>query len=170
MPVSSQLLKPVKLRFILFSFGLALTMALIPWGATARALLPDFVALTLLYWCMNQPRHVGVGWAFWLGLLMDIADGNVFGQHGLAFCLTSWFVTAKHRQLGMFPIWQQALYVAPLLLANQCIMLVVRLATGSAFPGWSYFLGTLAGTLCWPLLSQVFQLPQRVDKAAEIQS
>lgn len=170
MPVSSQLLKPVKLRFILFTFIVAMTLALIPWGPMVRALLPDFVALTLLYWCMNQPRHVGVGWAFWIGVVLDIADGNVFGQHGLAFCLTSWFVMARHRQLGMFPIWQQALYIGPLLLINQIVMLLVRLATGSAFPGWTYFLGVISGALCWPLMSQLFQMPQRVDKPVEIQS
>ncbi|GLR12525.1 rod shape-determining protein MreD [Chitinimonas viridis] len=170
MPVSSQLLKPVKRSFIVFTFIVALTLALIPWGPMVRAFLPDFVALTLLYWCMNQPRHVGVGWAFWLAMLLDIADGNVFGQHGLAYCATSWFVLGRHRQLGMFPLWQQALYVAPLLLANQLIMLLVRMATGSGFPGWSYFVGTLSGALLWPLLSQLLQAPQRVDKPAEIQS
>lgn len=170
MPVSSQLLKPVKRGFIFFTFVVAMTLALIPWGQFARAVLPDFIALVLLYWCMNQPRHVGVGWAFWLGILLDIADGNVFGQHGLAYCTTTWFAMARHRQLAMFPLWQQALYIGPLLLANQLIMLMVRLATGSAFPGWEYFLGAATGALCWAWMSQLLQMPQRVDKPAEIQS
>lgn len=170
MPVSRQLLKPVSLSFILFTFALALTVALIPWGPTLRAILPDFVALLLFYWCMYQSRRVGVGWAFWLGIVLDIADGNVFGQHGIAYCLTAWAVLVRHRQLGMFPLWQQALYIGPLLLVNQLIMLLVRLATGSAFPGWIIFVGALSGTVCWPLLCQLLQLQQRAHKRAEIQS
>ncbi|MGQ5522613.1 rod shape-determining protein MreD [Chitinimonas sp. PSY-7] len=170
MPVSRQLLKPVSLGFILFTIVVALTTALIPWGPTVRAILPDAVALVLFYWCMYQSRRVGIGWAFWLGIVLDIADGNVFGQHGIAYCLTAWFVLARHRQLGMFPLWQQALYIGPLLFANQLIMLVVRMLTGSAFPGWFIFIGALTGAVCWPLLSQLLQMQQRTEKRAEIQS
>ncbi|PHV12640.1 rod shape-determining protein MreD [Chitinimonas sp. BJB300] len=170
MPVSRQLLKPVSLGFILFTIVVALTTALIPWGPTVRAILPDGVALVLFYWCMYQSRRVGMGWAFWLGIVLDIADGNVFGQHGIAYCLTAWFVLARHRQLGMFPLWQQALYIGPLLFASQLIMLVVRMATGSAFPGWFIFIGALTGAVFWPLLSQLLQMQQRTEKRAEIQS
>ncbi|MBV8657893.1 MAG: rod shape-determining protein MreD [Burkholderiales bacterium] len=170
MPVSRQLLKPVTLRFILFTFAVALALAMIPWGPVVRAVLPDFVGLVLIYWCMNQPRHVGVGWAFWLGIILDIADGNVFGQHGLAYCFTSWLVLGRHRQLGMFPLWQQALYVAPVLFVNQGIMVLVRLGTDHVFPGWSFFAGSATGALLWPLMTQLFQIPQRVEKPAEIES
>ncbi|WP_269531583.1 rod shape-determining protein MreD [Chitinimonas sp. BJYL2] len=170
MPVSSQLLKPVKPGFIVFSFIVAVTLTLIPWGPWWRALLPDFVALTLFYWAMNQPRHVSVGWAFWLGLILDIGDGNVFGQHGLAYCTTTWLISARHRQLGMFPLWQQALYIGPLLLTNQLIMLGVRALTGSAFPGWSYFVGAITGALLWAPVSHLLLAPQRIDKPTEIQS
>lgn len=170
MPVSRQLLKPVSLSFILFTFALALTTALIPWGPTVRAILPDFVALVLIYWAMYQPRRVALGWAFWLGLILDIGDGNVFGQHGIAYCLTIWFVLARHRQLAMFPLWHQALYIGPLLFANQLIMFVLRLATGSGFPGWYIFIGALSGALFWPLLTQLLLLQQRTVKRPEIQS
>jgi len=170
MPVSRQLLKHVSFSFILFTFVVAVTTALIPWGSTIRAVLPDFVALVLFYWCMYQSRRIGIGWAFWLGIVLDIADGNVFGQHALAYCLTAWFVLARHRQLGMFPLWQQALYIGPLLFANQAIMLLVRLATGSAFPGWYILIGALTGAIFWPLLTLILQLQQRSEKRAEIQS
>ncbi|WP_374349133.1 rod shape-determining protein MreD [Chitinimonas sp.] len=169
MPVSSQLLKPVRLRFVLFTVVVALGLALIPWGPLMRAVLPDFIALVLLYWALNQPRHVGVGWAFWLGIILDIADGNVFGQHSLAYCFTTYLATSRHRRVGMFPLWQQALYVAPLLLANQAIMVLVRLAIDRVFPGWTFFIGALSGAVLWPLMSQILQIPQRAEKPVEIQ-
>ncbi|MFC4160425.1 rod shape-determining protein MreD [Chitinimonas lacunae] len=168
MPVSRQLLKPVKLSFIVLTFLVGLVLDLVPWGPGMRQMLPDSIALLLLYWCMNQPSHVGVGWAFWLGLTLDLADGNTFGQHSLAYVASCYLVLSRHRQLAMFPLWQQAIYIAPLLLLNQAIMVAVRLVTGAPFPGWSYFVGPLIGMLAWPLLSYLLQIPQRKEKPAEL--
>lgn len=168
MPVSRQLLQPVKLSFILFTFLVGLIFALVPWGPTLRPLLPDTVALLLLYWCMNQPRHVGVGWAFWLGLTLDLADGNTFGQHSLAYVATCYLVLNRQRQLAMFPLWQQAIYIAPLLLLNQAVMAGLRILAKAPFPGWSYFVGALVGALIWPALSYLLQIPQRKEKPAEL--
>lgn len=169
MPVSSQLLKPVRLRFIVFTFIIAFALALIPWGPTVRSCLPDFVALVLFYWCLNQSRQVGVGWAFWLGILLDIADGNVFGQHSLAYCIASYMVLSRNRRLGFLPLWQQALQIVPMLFLSQLIMVLVRLATDRVFPGWGFFIGAGTGALLWPPMSQLFQIPQRTDKPAEIE-
>ena len=48
---------------------------------------PDFLALVLLYWCIQEPRYVGVGTAWAVGLVMDVADATVFGQHALAYAV-----------------------------------------------------------------------------------
>ena len=34
--------------------------------------MPDFLALVLVFWNVHQPRRVGVGVAFFFGLLMDV--------------------------------------------------------------------------------------------------
>jgi rod shape-determining protein MreD len=96
-------------------------------------------------------------------------DRNVFGQHSLAYCLTGWLVLSRQRQLAMFPMTQQVLYIAPLLLVNQVIMVVVRLAIDHVFPGWLFFIGSFTGALLWPLMSQLLQIPQRVEKPVEIE-
>ena len=51
----------------------------------ALLLKPDFLALVLLYWCIQEPRLIGVGIAWFVGLLMDVTDATVFGQHALAY-------------------------------------------------------------------------------------
>lgn len=164
MPVSRELLKPVGPGFIIFTMLIGLLLALIPWQPVARAILPDAVMLLLLYWAMNQPRHVGVGWAFVMGIVLDIADGNAFGQHGLAYCLSTYLVLSRHRQLAMFPLWQQSLYIGPLLLVAQVTMVLARMLIGDPFPGWSYFCGSITGTLLWPAMSKLLQIPQRKEK------
>ena len=47
-----------------------------PASGVALALQPDFLALVILYWCIQEPRYVGVGVAWMLGLVMDVADAD----------------------------------------------------------------------------------------------
>jgi hypothetical protein len=51
---------------------------------------PDWVALVLCFWSVREFRRVGMGWAFVLGLLMDVADGAVLGQHCFAYVLLAY--------------------------------------------------------------------------------
>ena len=55
-------------------------------SGAALLLKPDFLALILLYWCIQEPRLIGVGIAWCVGLLMDVTDATVFGQHALGVC------------------------------------------------------------------------------------
>jgi rod shape-determining protein MreD len=107
--------KPASGRFILFTLVLGLLANLVPWNGLAKLLWPDCIALLLVYWIIYQPRHVGLSTAWFLGLLMDIADGVLFGQHALAYTLMAYLAQILHRRLQMFSPWQQSLYVFGLL-------------------------------------------------------
>jgi rod shape-determining protein MreD len=51
----------------------------------ACAWLPDLLALVLVFWSVHQPLRVGVGAAFVFGLLMDVHQAALLGQHALAY-------------------------------------------------------------------------------------
>lgn len=156
-----ELLKPVKRHFITLTFAVALVLELLPLPQGSNRWLPDFVALLILYWSMNQPRRIGIGMGFLIGLIVDVSTNSLFGQHALAYSVTTYLVMLRQRQLIMFNLGQQALVVLTLMLANQLIMALVRLALGSAFVGASYFLPPLMGALLWPLLTKLLLLPYR---------
>ena len=60
-------------------------------SSTANVLwLPDPLALTLIYWTIHHPRHVGMTIAFICGLLMDVQNGSVLGQQALAYVILSY--------------------------------------------------------------------------------
>ena len=71
----------------------------------------------LVFWNVHQPLRVGVGIAFLLGLLMDVHQGALFGQHALAYTLLSFLAVTIHRRLLWFSVLEQALQVWPLLAA-----------------------------------------------------
>ncbi|MCW3480737.1 rod shape-determining protein MreD [Neisseriaceae bacterium JH1-16] len=156
-----ELLKPVKRRLIYLTFTLALVVELVPLPVGSVRWLPDFVGMLILYWVLNQPSRVGIGTAFILGLIADVATAGLFGQHALAYTITAYLVLLRQRQLVMFNLGIQAIAVLGLLQVNQLIMVVARMATGSAFVGWSFFLPPLIGALLWPLLTNLLVLPYR---------
>lgn len=158
--VKSILSKPASGRFILFSLLLGLAANLLPWSGLTKLLWPDFIALLLVYWVTYQPRQVGLGTAWFLGLLMDIADGVLFGQHALAYTLMVYLVQILHRRIQMLSPWQQSLYVFGLLLISLVIMLVIRLAFGAPFPGLIFFASSVIGAVLWPSFSLFLRLPQ----------
>ncbi|WP_028456731.1 rod shape-determining protein MreD [Chitinilyticum litopenaei] len=168
MPISTQLLRPVRFGFILLTFIVALLVNLAPWQAALAGLTPDFVALMIVYWALHQPRRIGVGWAFALGLLMDVADANYLGQHALAYSLIAYATLARQRQFALFPFWQQALVTLMLLLASQAVMLLVRLAIGDSFPGPGYFAGPLIAAVLWTPLSNLMLMHQRKPVSDEL--
>lgn len=160
-PRKQEILLPVKTGFIVFTLVAALLANLLPWQGILFWLRPDFAAVVLLYWCVQQPRKVGIAAAFLLGLAMDVANGNLLGQHALAYIVMAYAGIILHRRLQMFNQSQQMLHVMPLLLIAQVIILLVRLMTGADFPGWGYFLASATGAALWPVLAALLRIPQR---------
>lgn len=159
-----QILLPVKPALIVFTLTFALLLNLLPISGYARWVRPDFLALVILYWTVHQPHRFGMGMAFALGLVMDVAVGVLLGQYALAYSLLAFAGFMLHRRLRMFGLAEQLWQVLPLLLAAQVVLLLAGMAKGAGFPGWQYFLGGLVGGLLWPLLSVALRLP-RLPKA-----
>jgi rod shape-determining protein MreD len=156
-----EILRQANPWFILLTFLMGLLVNLMPMTGMALVLRPDFLMLVVLYWCIQEPRYVGVGVAWLLGVVMDVADATVFGQHALSYAVLAYAAEYFRRRVLRFPLWQQAPQVAVLLLACSALVLLVRFVGGAPFPGWMYFVPPLVGALLWPLLSVLLQRPQR---------
>ncbi|MGO4382185.1 rod shape-determining protein MreD [Pseudoduganella sp. RAF53_2] len=158
------ILLPVSPLFIAFSLLCAVLLNMLPWGRMVGV--PDFVALVLVFWGIHQPRKVGIGTAFFLGLLMDVHDATLLGENALAYTLLSYFAIMMHRRVLWFRVWTQAMHVLPLLILAQGVQLLVRFIVSSKFPGWFFFLESIVAALLWPVVTMFLLAPQRraVDK------
>lgn len=148
--------------FVAITLVLAFTANLLPLSGFLLALRPDFFALVLLYWAIHQPRRIGIGLAWVCGLLTDVVEANLFGQHALAYAILGFAAGYFHRRVVRFPLWQQALHVLALLLTAQAIVLVLRLMSGATLPTAAIVLGSFSSALIWPVISALLQWPQRV--------
>ena len=160
-----RILLPARASTIVASFAAALLANFLPWRDVA--LVPDFVALTLAFWCVRQPRRVGLGTGWLLGVLADVGNGVLLGQHALAYSLLAFFSITLSRRILWFGLAQQALHVAALLVFAQGVALLVRLAAGAEFPGWTLIVGPLLGAMLWPAVSFVLLAPQRRPAEAD---
>jgi len=156
---SDQLLLPANPLFIWASLLLAFVFNLVPFGRIPA--IPDLLALALVFWNVHQPRRVGVGAAFVFGLLMDVHDSAVLGQHALAYTLLSFFAITIHRRLLWFSLPSQALQILPLFVAAHAVSLVVRMLMGGMLPGWELMLAPVFESLLWPVASWILLAPQR---------
>jgi rod shape-determining protein MreD len=160
-----EILRPVNSWFVLLTLLAGLVLNTLPLSGLALVLRPDFLALVLLFWCIREPRLISVGIAWFLGLLMDVADGTVFGQHALAYAVLAYAAEYFRRRVLRFPLWQQAAQVAVLLLLCAALVALVRIVGGAPMPRWTYAMGSLTGALLWPVLTVVLQWPQRPPRS-----
>lgn len=158
-PARSQILMPVRASTIMGSFALALFLNFLPWPD--MRVVPDFVALVLAFWCVRQPRLVGIGIGWLIGLVSDAGNGVLLGQHALAYSLLAFLALWLSRRILWFGAALQTLHVALLLLVCQGAALLVRLAAGDSFPGWAILVGPLVGALLWPAVTWLLLRPQR---------
>lgn len=153
------LLLPASRAFIAFTILVAFVLNIMPWGRMYGV--PDFLAIVLVFWNIHQPRKVGIGIAFLVGLLMDVHASALLGERALAYSLLSYGAMSMHRRVPWYRLGGQMLHVLPLFMLAQLVVVAVRMAVGGPFPGVGYFLQSLSSTLLWPLADVLLLAPQR---------
>ena len=160
-----RILLSVKAAYMALTLVLALLFNLLPWRDLVG--LPDMVALVLTFWCVHQPRKMGIGMAWFVGLVMDAGNGALLGQHAFAYAFLAFAATSLHRRILWFSLWRQAAHVLLLLLASQLLMLAVRVVAGGVFPGLTYFAGSFIAAALWPTVTFLLLLPQRRPESVD---
>ena len=155
-----EFLLPASSTFIVLSLLVALLLNWLPWHGIWLALRPDFVALTLLYWCTHRPYHIGIGIAWLMGVFADVADASLFGQHALAYTVLAFGGIILHHRVQMFDLRQQTLQIFPVLLLAYVIYAVVHWQL-HGYVAWEYFLGSLVSALLWAPLTVLLQALRR---------
>jgi len=137
---------------ITLSFLVALVLTLLPLPVWAVWLRPQWVFMTLIFWAMYFPYRVGLGSAFAVGLVMDLATGTLLGQHALVYVLLLYLLHKFHSQPEIFPFWQQMLIVFALLAGNLSMQYGI-FSLLDMTPHYAFWWSLLTSTLLWPWIS-----------------
>lgn len=155
----SHILLPVNYVFLIVSLCVAYILNLLPWGHWIGV--PDFVALALIFWCIQQPTRVGMGVAFIMGVLVDVHNATFLGENALAYVILSFLTMTFSQHIKSFPLKRQIVHIFVLLLLARFFQMGIQYVVASRVGGWLSLFDCVTGAIIWPVIVQILLFPQR---------
>jgi rod shape-determining protein MreD len=144
----------VRMRMALTAL-FALVFTVLPLPVWLDVLRPAFLVLTVLYWSINAPRAGGIGLGFACGLMLDVFQGPVLGEHALALAIIAYIAGREHQRIRSKPAFQQSLLVFLGLLIYEFVLFAIDGWTGHPVTSPLRWLHCLTGALVWPPVAAV---------------
>lgn len=138
---------------VIVTILIALMLTIMPLPDSVAAFRPDWLALILVYWAMMVPRSYSVGIAWLSGIVLDVAQGTILGQHALALCVIVYITVKFHLLMRVFPLSQLTATAFALLALYQFLLFWINGVAGVSASAIDYWAPVLSGTLVWPVLS-----------------
>jgi len=133
--------------------ALILTVLPLPWWLDVAR--PAFLVLTVIYWSVNAPRAGGLAIGFFAGLMMNVFQGPVLGEHALALSLITYIAVREHQRIRSKPAIQQALIVLAALVMYEVVLFMIDGWTGHPVTSPLRWVHTLSGALIWPAAAAI---------------
>ena len=147
---------------IIGSIVVAIMLTITPLPEWLAPFRPDFVAMTLVYWAIHTPRACGVGVAWLVGLVLDVAQGTLLAQHALAMSLIVYLTAKFHLRLRVFPLLQMAATMLALLSIYRFVLFWINGVAGVSANAVTYWGPIVTGALLWPFVAIILRsLPYR---------
>ena len=140
---------------MLFSALVALILTVLPLPRSLDVIRPAFLVLTVLYWSVNSPRTGGIAFGFFAGLVLDVFQGPVLGEHALALALVTYIAVREHQRIRSKPVFQQALIVFAALVFYEFLLWALDGWTGHPITSPLRWVHTVTGALIWPLATAI---------------
>jgi len=139
-------------KVIFATLFIALLFTILPLPEWLRAFRPEWVTMVVIYWCLALPSRVNIGVAWVMGLTVDVLTGTLLGQHALAMSIVAFFSVRLHKQIRVYPLWQQSLSVFTLVALGQLLIVWIRGISGESPDSWLYWGPSFTSALVWPIV------------------
>jgi len=145
--------RPLRNMPVLITILVAFMLMIMPLPDAVASFRPDWLALVLIFWAMSVPRSYSVGVAWLLGIVLDVAQGTMLGQHALALCVIVYITIKFHLLMRVFPLSQLTATVFALLALYQFLLFWINGVAGVSAPAVDYWGPVVTGTFIWPIVS-----------------
>jgi rod shape-determining protein MreD len=135
---------------------LALAASIVPLPDAIELFRPDFVALTVLWFCLLSPRLLGLSYAWCAGLALDGFKGVLLGQHALTLTVIAYLASKLRLQVRAFPPLQQSAVILALLWLHEFLLFWLDGVAGHAVTDWRRWLSVPVSAACWPLVTAFY--------------
>ena len=140
---------------LLLTALVALVLTVIPLPPWLDVLRPAFLVLAVLYWSVNAPRTGGIAFGFFAGLMLDVFQGPVLGEHALALAIITYIAVREHQRIRSKPAIQQALFVLMALIVYEVVLFMIDGWSGHPVVSPLRWVHTLTGALIWPAAAAI---------------
>jgi rod shape-determining protein MreD len=142
----------IKRYYVLISLSLfcSFVMALMPLPLSLEKFRPDWVLITLMYWSLAIPHRVNIGWAWVMGLVMDLAIGSSLGINSLSYSICIYITASNFQKIRNFSIWQQAVLIGLFLTLYQLLQFWLNHFILDVYFNPEHLWAAFIGMLAWP--------------------
>lgn len=130
----------------------ALVLTFLPMPDWTVWFRPAWVLLVMIYWAMATPYRVGVGVAWLVGMILDLLNGSMLGEHAFAMTVVIYFVSGMHIRMRMAPMLQQGFSVMLFILMYLFILFCIQGFIGELPSSQLYWLPAITSVILWPWL------------------
>lgn len=122
---------------------------------------PQWLLLTVLYWCIREPNSVGLIVAWVAGLVLDVASIGLLGANALLFTLSAAVVLGLRQMLFFTGPLQQALFIAGLSAVYLLLSLWMQGGISDTTMLLHNLVRVISNLVAWPFILMVFHLLRR---------
>ena len=139
---------------LIVSYILTMT-PMVEWLSYGR---PLWVVLLIIYWVSSLPTRVGIWFAWFAGLYLDVLLDTPFGINALGLSFIAYATYLLHRRIRVFSHSQQVLTIMGL-----CLVYLIIVRLGLSFVGQSndsvfwYWLPAFVSALIWPWFNIILE-------------
>lgn len=137
---------------ILLSVFVSFVIALMPLPIAFEVYRPDLVLLVVMYWALALPHRVNIGFAWVVGLIVDLAFGSPLGVRSLTYAIVIYITASNYQKIRNLSVWQQAIMVALFLALYYLLLFWLNHFLLDIYFLPQYLWPALIGSLAWPWL------------------
>jgi len=137
---------------IWFTTLLALFLVLLPLPDPMLAHNPQWLLLVVFYWLIYAPQKTGLVYAWFWGLLLDVALNTYIGSHALLFTLAAYAVRSIRHRIAVAALLLQAFTIAGITLLYLSISLWLVEGIHSLESTLIHLSRAISNLAAWPLL------------------
>lgn len=126
-------------------------LQIMPWPSAIYMIKPNWLLLILIYWLIALPHRVGIGSAFFIGIIMDLFLGSILGVHAFAFSIVAYLAMFKFQLVRNSALWQQLLIIVFLSVCYDFCLFMLKIIINHAITVTPMlFLSDAVNGILWP--------------------
>ena len=133
--------------FIVLTIFIALMLDVMPLPDWVVWLRPQWTLLVMIYWIMALPSYIGFFYAFCIGVLLDLLNGTLLGEHAFAMLIVAYVVIKLHQLIRVYPVMQQTLIIFVLVALYRAVIYIIQGVSGELSHTMAYWLTVFVSTI-----------------------